>query len=141
MAVNAFLWRASLDTVSFIPIDIADPIGGVISTEWYLDPEKINERIKINIYLKVPIAKGFITPALGSVIDCGTSEAIDKVMEGYTTELPFATYVSIIMIPPGNLLRGKTTLYIDPRTGSWTEVFELPTAQGPNLFGLEKCII
>ena len=52
MAVNAFLWRASLDTVSFIPIDIADPIGGVISTEWYLDPENINERIKINIYVK-----------------------------------------------------------------------------------------
>lgn len=52
MAVNAFLWRASLDTISFIPIDIADPIGGVISTEWYLDPENINERIKINIYVK-----------------------------------------------------------------------------------------
>jgi len=27
MAVNAFLWRASLDTVSFIPLDIVDPIG------------------------------------------------------------------------------------------------------------------
>ena len=52
MAVNAFLWRASLDTISFIPIDIADPIGGVISTEWYLDPENINQRIKINIYVK-----------------------------------------------------------------------------------------
>ena len=35
MAVNAFLWRASLDTVSFIPLDIADPIGGVITTQWY----------------------------------------------------------------------------------------------------------
>ncbi len=45
------------------------------------------------------------------------------------------------MIPPGNMLQGKTTLYIDPRTGSWSEIFELPTASGPNPFGLEKCII
>jgi len=78
---------------------------------------------------------------LPTFIDCGTSAAIAKVMESYKTELPFATYNSIIMIPPGNMLQGKTTLYIDPRTGSWTEVFELPTAQGPNPFGLEKCII
>ena len=78
---------------------------------------------------------------LPTFIDCGTSEAIEKVMESYKTELPFATYNSIIMIPPGNMLQGKTTLYIDPRTGSWSEIFELPTASGPNPFGLEKCII
>ena len=78
---------------------------------------------------------------LPTFIDCGTSEAIEKVMESYKTELPFATYNSIIMIPPGNMLQGKTTLYIDPRTGSWSEIFELPTANGPNPFGLEKCII
>ena len=52
MAVNAFLWRASLDTVSFIPVNSADPIGGFISTDWYLEPENPNERIKLNIYVK-----------------------------------------------------------------------------------------
>tara|TARA_A100001035_G_scaffold112673_1_gene88320 strand:- start:2594 stop:3004 length:411 start_codon:yes stop_codon:yes gene_type:complete len=78
---------------------------------------------------------------LPTFIDCGTSEAIEKVMESYKTELPFATYNSVIMIPPGNMLQGKTTLYIDPKTGSWSEIFELPTASGPNPFGLEKCII
>jgi len=52
MAVNAFLWRASLDTVSFIPVNSADPIGGFISTVWYLDPENPNERIKMNVYIK-----------------------------------------------------------------------------------------
>ena len=52
MAVNAFLWRASLDTVSFIPVNTADPIGGFISTDWYLEPENPNERIKLNIYVK-----------------------------------------------------------------------------------------
>jgi len=52
MAVNAFLWRASLDTVSFISVNAADPIGGFISTDWYLEPENPNERIKLNIYVK-----------------------------------------------------------------------------------------
>ena len=52
MAVNAFLWRASLDTVSFIPLDIVDPIGGVITTQWYEDTNNSNERIKLTIYIK-----------------------------------------------------------------------------------------
>jgi hypothetical protein len=52
MAVNAFLWRASLDTVSFVSLDIADPIGGVIVTQWYLDTNNSNERIKLTIYIK-----------------------------------------------------------------------------------------
>ena len=52
MAVNAFLWRASLDTVSFIPLDIADPIGGVITTQWYEDTNNSSERIKLTIYVK-----------------------------------------------------------------------------------------
>ena len=52
MAVNAFLWRASLDTVSFIPLDIVDPIGGVITTKWYEDTNNSNERIKLTIYIK-----------------------------------------------------------------------------------------
>jgi hypothetical protein len=52
MAVNAFLWRASLDTVSFIPLDIVDPIGGVITTQWYEDTNNSNERIKLTIYVK-----------------------------------------------------------------------------------------
>ena len=52
MAVNAFLWRASLDTVSFIPLDIVDPIGGVITTKWYEDTNNSNERIKLTIYVK-----------------------------------------------------------------------------------------
>ena len=52
MAVNAFLWRASLDTVSFIPLDIVDPIGGVITTQWYEDENNSSERVKLTIYVK-----------------------------------------------------------------------------------------
>ena len=51
IGVNALLWRASLDTVSFMPLDQADPYGGIISTEWYTNPENPNERYKIIIYI------------------------------------------------------------------------------------------
>jgi hypothetical protein len=51
VGVNAFLWRAALDTVSFMPIASADPFGGVIITEWYAPPETPTERFKINIFI------------------------------------------------------------------------------------------
>ena len=51
IGVNALLWRASLDTVSFMPLEQADPYGGIIMTEWYINPENPNERYKIIIYI------------------------------------------------------------------------------------------
>lgn len=51
IGVNSFLWRASLDTVSFMPLASADPFGGVIITDWYSSEEKPNERFKINIFI------------------------------------------------------------------------------------------
>jgi len=45
------LWRASLDTVSFMPLEQADPYGGIIMTEWYTNPENPYERYKITIYI------------------------------------------------------------------------------------------
>ncbi|PPR23853.1 MAG: hypothetical protein CFH40_00984 [Alphaproteobacteria bacterium MarineAlpha10_Bin3] len=51
IAVNSYLWRASLDTMSFMPLSSADPFGGVIITDWYTPPETPNERVKVNIYI------------------------------------------------------------------------------------------
>ncbi|MCK5385511.1 MAG: DUF3576 domain-containing protein [Alphaproteobacteria bacterium] len=51
IGVNSFLWRATLDTVSFMPLASADPFGGVILTDWYTDPQKPNERVKINAFI------------------------------------------------------------------------------------------
>ena len=51
IAVNSYLWRASLDTVSFFPMAQVDAFGGVIITEWYSLPEAPNERFKLNIYI------------------------------------------------------------------------------------------
>jgi len=51
IGVNNLLWRASLDTVSFMPLLSADPFGGVIITDWYTPPQAPDERFKVNVYI------------------------------------------------------------------------------------------
>lgn len=51
IGVNGFLWRASLDTLSFLPLSSADPFGGVIITDWYAPPESPEERFKVTVYI------------------------------------------------------------------------------------------
>ena len=51
MGVNSFLWRASLETLDFMPLAQVDPFGGVIVTDWYASAEAPNERFKANVYI------------------------------------------------------------------------------------------
>ncbi len=51
IGVNAYLWRATLDTLAFMPLASADPYGGVIITDWYVNPEKPEERFKATVYI------------------------------------------------------------------------------------------
>lgn len=51
IGVNALLWRASLDTINFMPVTSADPFGGVIITDWFSPAETPSERFKMNIYI------------------------------------------------------------------------------------------
>lgn len=51
MRVNPYLWQASLDVLSFIPLTSVDANGGVIITEWYSAPEKPNERVKVTAHI------------------------------------------------------------------------------------------
>lgn len=51
LGVNSFLWRASLDTFSFMPLVSADPFGGVIITDWYTAPGSPDERFKVTVYI------------------------------------------------------------------------------------------
>lgn len=52
VGVNGYLWRAALDTVSFMPLASADPYGGVIITDWYTPPETPDERFKVNVLVR-----------------------------------------------------------------------------------------
>ena len=51
IGVNGYLWRASLDTLAFMPLASADPYGGVVITDWYINPEKPDERFKCTVYI------------------------------------------------------------------------------------------
>jgi hypothetical protein len=51
ISVNGFLWRAALDTISFMPLAQADPFGGIILTDWYRPPDVEIERFKVNVYI------------------------------------------------------------------------------------------
>ena len=51
LGVNSYLWHASLDTLSFLPLVSADPFGGVIISEWYVAPSSPNERLKVTVYI------------------------------------------------------------------------------------------
>ena len=51
MAINVYLWRGALETVNFMPLSSADPIGGTILTDWYSTSENVNERCKLNIFI------------------------------------------------------------------------------------------
>lgn len=51
IGVNSYLWRAALDTVSFMPLASADPFGGVILTDWYMPQENATERLKVNVFI------------------------------------------------------------------------------------------
>ncbi|MDB5480577.1 MAG: hypothetical protein JWO83_1630 [Caulobacteraceae bacterium] len=51
IGVNGYLWRATLDTLAFMPLQSADPYGGVVITDWYVNPEKPNERFKATVYI------------------------------------------------------------------------------------------
>jgi hypothetical protein len=51
IGVNGYLWRASLDTLSFMPLATADPWGGVINYDWYVNPQTPNERFKATVFI------------------------------------------------------------------------------------------
>ena len=49
IGVNAYLWQATLETLSFMPLSTVDSNGGVIVTDWYANPQVPNERVKVSV--------------------------------------------------------------------------------------------
>lgn len=49
IGVNSYLWRASLDALSFMPLVQTDSAGGVIVTDWYVNPQSPDERMKLTV--------------------------------------------------------------------------------------------
>lgn len=51
LGVNSYLWRATLDTLNFMPLSSADPVGGVVISDWYSAPDKPDEHLKVTVYI------------------------------------------------------------------------------------------
>ena len=58
IGVNGYLWRATLDTLAFMPLATADPWGGTVITDWYANPEKPDERFKVTVFKQSKDATG-----------------------------------------------------------------------------------
>ena len=90
IGVNGYLWRAALDTLSFMPLVSADPWGGTVITDWYTNPEKPDERFKATVYildtrlradgLKVTVNKQTKDPS-GQWADAPTAEQTETDIE------------------------------------------------------------
>jgi hypothetical protein len=52
MPINPYLWKGSLETIDFMPLVSADPFAGIILTDWYSSGDSLNERCKVNIFIK-----------------------------------------------------------------------------------------
>ena len=50
--VNAYLWRASLNILSFTPLISTDALGGIIISDWYINKKNKNQRMKISAFIK-----------------------------------------------------------------------------------------
>lgn len=49
IGVNAYLWRATLETLAFAPLAQTDSNGGVIVTDWYANPSNPGDRVKVTV--------------------------------------------------------------------------------------------
>jgi len=90
IGVNAYLWRAALDTLSFMTLAQTDSNGGVIVTEWYVNPNAPGERMKVSVAildpelradaLRVSTSRQILTPG-GQWIDTAVQEATNQKLE------------------------------------------------------------
>ena len=86
LGVNSHLWRAALDTISFMPIASADPFGGVIITDWYSPPQNTKERFKMNIFiLDRQLRSDGIKVSLFRQGQNATGQWIDQTVDAQTT--------------------------------------------------------
>ena len=51
MPINPYLWKASLETISFMPLSSTDPFAGTIITDWYTAETNQGERCKLNVFI------------------------------------------------------------------------------------------
>ena len=109
LGVNSFLWRASLDTIVFMPVSSADPFGGVIITDWHTPAETPRERFKLNIYIlgKTLRADGIRVAAFRQVLDQNGSWKDAQLPKKAGTQIEDAILTRARQIRNGTLQQNK----------------------------------
>ena len=51
MPINPYLWKASIETINFMPLSSTDPFAGTIITDWYTSSANTQERCKLNVFI------------------------------------------------------------------------------------------
>ena len=100
IGVNSWLWRASLDTIAFMPIAKVDSNGGVIVTDWYQNPKAPGERVKVSIFIldadlradavRVAVSRQIAANAGGwadAPVAAGTQQRMEEVILGRARDL------------------------------------------------------
>jgi len=92
IGTNAYLWRAALDTFSFMTIAQTDSNGGVITTEWYVNPAIPGERMKISVAvldselradaLRVSAARQVLQGGqwIDAAVQAGTNQKLEEIV-------------------------------------------------------------
>ena len=76
-SVNAYLWRASLNILSFTPLISTDALGGTIISDWYINKKNKNQRMKITAFIKTAELKS---------TGIGVKVHIQSLKDGYWSE-------------------------------------------------------
>ncbi|MEO9467903.1 DUF3576 domain-containing protein [Parasphingorhabdus sp.] len=105
IGVNSYLWRATLDSLSFMPLTQTDSNGGVILTDWYVNPENPAERMKLNIsILDQDLRADALRVAASRQVRSGTTW-VDAPVKAATTQ----KLEQIILTKARDLRRGALT--------------------------------
>ena len=88
---NVHLWRASLEVLSFMPMALADPVNGLIQTDWHVAPGNVNERMRVEVYvlsdqlrtdaLRVNIYRQTFNPLSGQWADAPNNPSTARQLE------------------------------------------------------------
>ncbi|MEL6875100.1 MAG: DUF3576 domain-containing protein [Pseudomonadota bacterium] len=105
IGVNSYLWRATLDSLSFMPLTQTDSNGGVILTDWYVNPENPAERMKLNVsILDQDLRADALRVAASRQVRSGNSW-VDAPVQAATTQ----KLEQIILTKARDLRRGAIT--------------------------------
>ena len=86
--VNGYLWRASLDVLSIAPLISTDALGGTIITDWYVNKNIKNKRIKISAFISTSELRSD-----GVKVKVHVQELINNVWSGTSIDNELATKI------------------------------------------------